>query len=388
MSRIGSVPDAIDAQELGSRRDRIRLELERSGIDVLVIFGTECEPGGLRYTVGYSPTFEPCVLVLNRNGSEVIICGPESAARVRRHVRISDQRHAVEFSNSADPDIVSRDGRLVDVLEPLLRGIVGLVGGKYATASLMDVLRGATGVTRIVPADRLLTGLRMVKSASEMALLEFAYAVAEEACRVAVSFVSPGVTEREVENVTIRALMANGAHGLGYTIWCAAGENTACPITKSTDRPIARGEIVQITASAEVDGYCSGVGVPLLIGRCPDNMVSLRDSALRLRDAAMAIMRAGVSADDAARSMQERVAELGISDAVVHGPAHSVGCMECEAPFVQRGVTTELAAGMVLNADIWLQRENFGLRCEDGLLLEQGRQRWLSAASLLERGEK
>ena len=48
---------------------------------------------------------------------------------------------------------------------------------------------------------------------------------------------------------------------------------------------------------------------------------------------------------------------------------------------IQESSRTKLTANMILNIDIWLSTSDYGIRCEDGVLITENKPEWLSNTS-------
>lgn len=76
--------------------------------------------------------------------------------------------------------------------------------------------------------------------------------------------------------------------------------------------------------------------------------------------------------------MYEFINGKGHGDAVLYGPAHGCGQMECEYPFVETSSDFILDQGMVFMVDVFLTKYNMGFRWEDGIIITDGKAEELS----------
>ena len=81
-------------------------------------------------------------------------------------------------------------------------------------------------------------------------------------------------------------------------------------------------------------------------------------------------MRAGRNAGEVAKKIHQFIIDKGYGDAILYGPCHGCGQMECEYPFLETSSTYTLEAGMTFMQDMFLHRGNQGFRWEDGLLVK------------------
>ena len=75
-------------------------------------------------------------------------------------------------------------------------------------------------------------------------------------------------------------------------------------------------------------------------------------------------------ASDVAKKIHGYIAAQGYGDAILYGPAHGCGQMECEFPFLETSSTYILEENMTFMGDVFLHRNHMGFRWEDGLIVK------------------
>lgn len=71
------------------------------------------------------------------------------------------------------------------------------------------------------------------------------------------------------------------------------------------------------------------------------------------------------------RKVHGYIREQGYGDAILYGPAHGCGQMECEYPFLETSSAYMLEENMTFMADMFLHRGGMGFRWEDGLIVRK-----------------
>jgi Xaa-Pro aminopeptidase len=107
----------------------------------------------------------------------------------------------------------------------------------------------------LVPLGRLVEELRMVKDATEIALLARACAITDEAFSAAMRDIVPGRTEREFAVRLERTMIDLGAEAPAFDSIVASGPNGAIPHHAPGDRPFAAGDLITIDCGARYGGY-------------------------------------------------------------------------------------------------------------------------------------
>ena len=268
MSDRPRIPD----EEFALRRARLREELDSAGMDALVAYSDQHATFGqqnARYLFDYQPHFEACLVVVPREGEAFIATGPESEAFVRSSSRCDSVRIIDAFCHPDEEYPHSKIERLGDVMRGLGgsgAGIIGIAGGEFLPYKVRDSLRASTDAA-FVEADAILTRLRAVKSAAEIAVLRHAYKIAQTGIEAALDTIAPGMTERAVAAEAEYAMRRMGSEGMGIdTIVGAGREHTQAILTRTTTRPIGAGDHVLLTLAPRYEGYHGAIARVAAVG--------------------------------------------------------------------------------------------------------------------------
>ena len=77
-------------------------------------------------------------------------------------------------------------------------------------------------------------------------------------------------------------------------------------------------------------------------------------------------MKAGVSAGRVAVNFFDYVKSKGYGENLLYGPCHGLGMIEVERPWIETSSEYLLQENMTFQVDTFLQRNEYGLRWEDG----------------------
>ena len=167
-------------------------------------------------------------------------------------------------------------------------------------------------------------------------------------------------------------MLSSGAEATGYPIWCCSGPNSIQAISRPTHRKVQTGEIIHFSVGAKVDGYSASIGRPIVLGKCPEETKRFLQVGLDAENMTIGLMRAGTPASDVAKKVHGFITEKGYGHAILYGPAHGCGQMECEFPFVETSSTLVLEENMTFMVDVFLGEKNMGFRWEDGIIIRNG----------------
>ncbi len=371
----------LTAQEFKDRTLRAQEVLAKTDLDAFLVFSTESEPAGVRYFSNYWPSFETAGVLIPRSGDAALIIGPESLTFASANSRLSNIIQTMDFRESSQPDYPgSAHPDWKQILDRFGIRKLGITGFHMFPYTIMTNIAGALGgMEHIVNADAILRPVTMKKSALEIECLRKSAKIAELGFKAILENIKPGMTEAELCGIATAAMLANGAEATGYPIWCCSGPNSNQAISRPTLRKVQCGEIIHFSIGAKVEGYSSSIGRPVVLGKCPDEIRKFMQVGLDALNMTFDIMRAGVYAADVAKKIHSYIREQGYGDAILYGPAHGCGQMECEYPFLETSSTYTLEENMTFMADMFLHRGGMGFRWEDGLIVKNGPAEQLSS---------
>jgi Xaa-Pro aminopeptidase len=238
--------------------------------------------------------------------------------------------------------------------------------------------------TQLVPTGGLIEDLRLVKDAGEVARIEAACGIADEALAAIAPMLEDGPTEQAFALALDTEVRHRGADDISFDTIVASGPNGSKPHHEPSDRRIERGDLVVIDFGALVDGYHSDMTRTIAVGG-PE---SLDDTQRRMVEVVRASQAAGVAAvragartrqvDDACRTV---ITEAGWGEAFVHGTGHGVGLDIHEEPRVSTATDAMLAPGHVVTVEpgVYLPGHG-GVRIEDTVVVTDSGCRTLTRA--------
>ncbi|MCL6648282.1 MAG: Xaa-Pro peptidase family protein [Chloroflexi bacterium] len=233
----------------------------------------------------------------------------------------------------------------------------------------------------LVPVIDLVEPLRRVKDAEELASIERAVQIADQAVQAVCEWLRPGVSERAVAWELERQMREAGAEGMAFALIVGSGPRGALPHAQPTEKPIAAGEPVVLDVGCVVDGYHSDLTRTICLGEPDPAYLEIYDIVLRAQHEAEACIRPGMTGGEADRIARDLIAAAGYGDQFGHSLGHGVGLEIHEGPTLRRESEDILQPGMVFSVEpgIYLPGR-FGVRLEDLVVLEADGVRVLSQA--------
>lgn len=222
----------------------------------------------------------------------------------------------------------------------------------------------------LVPAQDLPDGLRASKDGEELAAMEKAQRITDEAFQAILNFIRPGQTEREVAARLVYELLRRGGERVSFDPIVAAGANGSKPHAVPGDTVIQPGMFVTMDFGCVWRGYCSDMTRTVAVGQPTDEMKFVYDTVLKAQLAGIAAAHGGVTGAEIHNIGAKIIADAGYGDYFGHGFGHSLGIEIHENPRFSPLWDKVIPAGACLSAEpgIYLPGK-FGVRIEDVIML-------------------
>ena len=315
--------------EMTRRHANVRAALERSGLDAVLVCGSEYTgfEGAVTYMSGFTIVHRYAYVLLPLEGEPAIVFPSEA-------------RYVGEHGDSwiADQHFVDRPGQW---LADRLRGKrVGVYGLDYVmTVRDFAALEGAA---ELVPWDVEFDLARAVKSDVELDSVRESVRINTEGFHAFCEAYAPGKTAAEVLAPAEKLFVEQGC-----------GRLTMNMVLVGAEFAIARKDTVLgdfCVPSLEVAGP-GGHWVEVSRAICPgppsDDTKRMMDAYDEYFDAARTTLRSGATARDAHRAVAKGFLDRGFN--LGHVTGHSIGMTMIEWPKIGEADDTELQAGMVLS---------------------------------------
>jgi Xaa-Pro aminopeptidase len=336
------------------RLTRARAEMERAGIDALIV-GPSAD---LRYLTGYdAPLLERLTMLVLPSAGEPVLVVPELERPRAEDSGAGDVVRIVTWNETDDP--------YAHVRTAVGAGHATLAVGERMWATFLLALQNAYPAAVFSRASGILNALRIRKDANELDALRRAAAAADGVATGLAGERVSGRTEREVARWVSEALITRGCEQVGFAI-VASGPNSASPHHEPGDRVIERGDALVCDFGGTIDGYSSDITRTFCVGEPPDGFADAYTVLAKAQDAAVTTVAPGVPAEDVDAAARKVIDAAGYGDAFIHRTGHGIGLEVHEEPYIVAGNAQPLAVGMTFSVEpgIYL-RGRFGMRLED-----------------------
>lgn len=219
-------------------------------------------------------------------------------------------------------------------------------------------------------ADPVMSALRIVKDAAEVAAMERAIDVAQRAMDALRPQIKIGMTEKEVARLLTRLLLEGGADSIAFGPIVSGGPNGASPHAVPTERPLQSGDLLVIDWGCFVDDYPSDITRTFAVGEIDPELRRIYRAVQLANQAGQQAAQPGVSGHNVDQAAREVIEEAGYGEFFIHRTGHGLGLEVHEPPYMMPGNDTPLAAGNVFTVEpgIYLPGRG-GVRIEDNVVI-------------------
>jgi len=349
--------EPISDDERLARIDKARRLMVDNGIDAIFLdSGTS-----MFYFTGvrWGQSERMLATVIPARGDIAWICPAFEEERARELIRFGDDIRAWHEHESPYQ-------RVVQVLRD--RGIgTGTIGiEERARFFLYDGIRKETPRSRFVIGDPVTVGCRVIKSPTELALMQRANDITIEAYKAAFATLYEGMPREEFGNNASAAFPRLGVSGRAGAQF---GVASAFPHGSSQPQSLKEGDIVLVDGGCGVDGYRSDISRTIVFGEPTQRQRDVWDVERRAQDAALAAAKPGVPCEDVDAAARRVIVDAGFGpdyEYFFHRVGHGIGLDGHEWTYLVRGNQTPLEPGMCFSNEpgIYIYGE-FGVRLED-----------------------
>ena len=344
-------------QETKNRIAKVVKLLNDKNVDIAVIYFDELNVANGWYLTGWVGQFEKGAVLVGRDGTTMLLGGPESEPFAKQSSAVHDTRC---FKVFMVPDeeyplatIIGFPELFAELSKKFPVKRVGLIGtNDMPYAVHRDLVKGFEGCDVVDLTDDYLK-FRYVKSDWEVEQARKATMLCYKAYKAMAEKVKAGNREYEVAAAGEAVCRANGANSFAYQTIVGSGVRSNAVVPTATDKIMENGEMVMLGIAPRINGYAGTFGhtVPVSGEYTPEQRKCLIDmiEVMKLTKSMLKIGNKGRDIDAAGRKLYEKGGYLKY---IVWPFAHTMGLMEAESPFFGPNSDDILEKNMIVNVDV------------------------------------
>lgn len=247
-----------------------------------------------------------------------------------------------------------------------------------------DGLRRAGNSFDFVNATQVIAPCRMVKTASEIALIKQAMEMTLEVHKATGRILHAGITTTEVAAFIAEAHRRVGADPAFTFCIVLFGEPTAYPHGVPYPQTLKDGDMVLIDIGATLHGYQSDITRSYVFGEGSPRQRSVWNTEKAATEAVFAAARIGAPCEALDAAARKVINDAGFGPGyslpgLPHRTGHGLGLDVHEEPYIVQGNVTPLAPGMCFSNEptICIYGE-FGVRLEDHIYMTEAGANWFT----------
>jgi len=344
---------------------RLKKLLDSVDADVVAIV-----PGpNMEYFTGlhFHLSERPTIAFASKEGLSVIIPQLEMTKLVNR-----PDLEAQAFGWSDSDGYEGAFKKAVDALGINGGSQLGVDGMTMRVFEWLGLASGGANVSAATDVGQDLLLIRSYKTEDEIALMQAAIDLSEEALKRTIEWAKPGMTEIEIRK-KLEDEMANlGTEGFAFGSLVLTGENSALPHGSTGNRKLGENEFLLIDFGGKKQGYPADITRTFCSGEPTDDMRKVYNAVLEANLAAQAIAKPGVSCHDVDKAARDVIKAAGYGEYFTHRLGHGLGLSGHELPNIAENNHVELEEGMVFTIEPGIYLPGVGgVRIEDNVVVTE-----------------
>ena len=304
--------------EYAGRLDKVRRNMERAGIEVMLT----TVPETIVYLTGYHSlgyfTFQ--ILVLSLEEDPILLT---RAMNKEKAALDSCLRHIEGYEDTEDADEATY--RVLDSYGLLGKRIANQDDAWFFSVSRYKTLIGRLGVDDLVDCSGLVEEVRRVKSAKEIEYIRTAGRYCAASLDAAIEAVAPGAKETDVSAAAHFGLHAAGSEYLGHSAQFVAGPAAGLAFECAERRQIGEDDVVYMEAGGTHNRYNCMLSRTVIVGRPDPKWAAMVAASRDALNAAKAVIRAGITSHEVDAAARTTMNASGFGDYFRHRTGYSIG---------------------------------------------------------------
>jgi Xaa-Pro dipeptidase len=253
-----------------------------------------------------------------------------------------------------------------------------------ARFAVFEGLRNAAPSLELTSADPVTIGCRVIKSPTEITLMQHASDVTIACYKAVLGSLREGMTNADLSANIDAAYRALGYRGNALVIF---GKYTAFPHGSIQPQQLREGDVVLIDDGCTVEGYQSDITRTTVFGKATARQREVWNLERKAQDAALMAAKVGATCESVDAAARKTIVDGGFGPdyklpGLPHRTGHGIGLDGHEWTNLVRGNRTALQPGMCFSDEptIAIPGE-FGIRLEDCMYVTENGARMFSKQS-------
>lgn len=287
---------------------------------------------------------------------------------------IADGRYFEQLKKQAPQfKVLDNHMEMIRTLEDLIKNKdyhrIGIEAEEMKVSEYLDLINSNTS---LIPTHNLIEAQRTIKDDIELEKIKKAAMIADATYEHILSYIKPGMSEKQVANEIDRYGLEHGADAPAFETIVASGVRSALPHGHASNKLIGNHELIIIDFGFMVEHYYSDITRTIAIGSVSEELKHIFDITLTAQHKAIEACQIGKPLNEIDTVARNLITSKGFGNNFLHGLGHGLGLTVHEYPLLNQHATAKLKAQMTFTVEPGIYLENQGgVRIEDDIYLNK-----------------
>jgi Xaa-Pro aminopeptidase len=241
----------------------------------------------------------------------------------------------------------------------------------HMTYGTYDNSRNNFPGVKFIPLTDVVEKLTREKTPDELAKMQQASDITDEAFKKMLSFIKPGMKELDVSAEITYTHKKLGALKDSFEPIVASGWRAALPHGIASGKIIEKGDILTLDIGCVYEGFCSDMTRTIAVGDPGDEIKKIYKIVSEAQMLALGAAKSGISSKSLDSVARDYIASRGYGENFGHGLGHGLGIEVHEMPSLSQRMDVTLAENSVVTIEPGIYIESLGgVRIEDDIVLK------------------
>lgn len=336
-----------------SRIKKVRQEFSALNIEAILV----TSPKNVRYLTNFTGSFGIVLLTQDKN------------------YFITDFRYTEQAREQAtDYDVIIHQKGVYNEVKEILEAnnihLLGIEADNMNVTTYSELSELFDSV--LVQTSGVIEGIREVKDADEIAAIQKACRITDQAFDHILNFIKVGVSEIEVANELERFVKTKGSSGMSFETIVASGIRSSMPHGVASDKLIEEGDLVTLDFGCYYNGYTSDMTRTIAVGEVDPKLKEIYQIVLEANNKVIKEAKAGMTGQEVDKVARDYITDKGFGENFGHSTGHGIGLDVHEGPAIASRNDSLLEVNNVITNEPGIYIEGLGgVRIEDDLIVTQ-----------------
>jgi Xaa-Pro dipeptidase len=305
-------------EEYAGRLDKVRREMQRAGIDVILT----TTPENIAYLTGYHTLgyFTYQILIVSLDHGPILLTRALNIGKAQ----VDSMLENIEgYKDTEDPNDATYN--TLAKYKLLAKRIANQDDAWFFSVSRYKKLIERLGVKDFVDCSGLIEKVRRIKSPKEIEYIRVAGRYCEESFREALGPIKPGVLETEISAAAHYGMHKAGSEYLGHSLQIVAGKAAGLGFECAMRRPIEKNDVIYMEMGGTHNRYNCMLSRTVIVGKPGQRWIDMYNASRDGLNAAKAKIKPGAVSHDVDRAARDVINKAGFGTYFMHRTGYSIG---------------------------------------------------------------